>query len=54
MEDRQKEYIKQLSRKPRPDILQFNYQKPLIEKCPNCGIILANFMKKCPNCNYEL
>ncbi len=53
-EDRQRDYIKQLPRAPRPDILQFNYQKPLIEKCPNCGIMLTKFMKKCPNCNYEL
>ncbi|MBY9007984.1 MAG: hypothetical protein KGD63_14680 [Candidatus Lokiarchaeota archaeon] len=53
-EDQRKKYINQLERRPRPDILQFKYQKPLITKCPNCKMILTNFMKKCPKCNYEL
>ncbi len=53
-EDRRINYIAQLSKKPRPDILKFNYRKPLIIKCPNCGMMLTNFMKKCPKCNIEL
>ena len=53
-EDARKKYITQLSRKPRPDILNFNYRKPLILKCSNCGMMLTNFMKKCPKCNCEL
>ena len=38
----------------RPDFLEFNYQKPLVNKCPNCGFITTNYMKKCPSCKEKL
>ena len=34
----------------KPIRLEVKNNKPLIEKCPNCGMILANFVKKCPVC----
>ena len=34
----------------RPVDLNFKYQKPLIGKCSNCGMIVAGFVKKCPLC----
>lgn len=30
--------------------LDTKYRKPIIRKCPNCGILLPHFVKKCPNC----
>jgi hypothetical protein len=34
--------------------LDSKYKKPIIRKCPNCGIQLASFVKKCPNCGEEM
>jgi hypothetical protein len=39
---------------PQPINLEFEYRKPLIEKCKNCGNILPNFVKKCPFCNESI
>jgi len=39
------------SKIPEPMSLEFEYRKPLIEKCKNCGNIVPNFVKKCPFCN---
>lgn len=36
-----------------PIDLNFKYNKPLIVKCNNCGMILPSFAKKCPNCGKE-
>ncbi|MBD3215782.1 MAG: hypothetical protein GF311_24440 [Candidatus Lokiarchaeota archaeon] len=33
-----------------PESLDFSYHRPLIRKCPNCGMILTRSAKKCPNC----
>lgn len=33
-----------------PVNLNFNYKRPAIRKCNNCGMILASFVKKCPIC----
>jgi small-conductance mechanosensitive channel len=33
-----------------PESLDFTYHRPLIRKCPNCGLILTRSAKKCPNC----
>lgn len=30
--------------------LDFKYRKPIIRKCPNCKIVIPNFVKVCPNC----
>ncbi len=30
--------------------LDFKPEKPLIRKCQNCKMIVANFVKKCPKC----
>ncbi|MHA1670296.1 MAG: zinc ribbon domain-containing protein [Promethearchaeota archaeon] len=30
--------------------LDSKYRKPIIRKCPNCGMLLPHFVKKCPNC----
>lgn len=40
----------------RVDVINLNsqYKKPIIRKCPKCGIQLASFVKKCPNCNEKL
>ena len=34
--------------------LDSKYKKPIVRKCPNCGIQLASFVKKCPNCGEEM
>ena len=34
--------------------LNLKYRKNIIHKCPNCGIILASFVKKCPNCGERI
>ncbi|MFX1409598.1 MAG: zinc ribbon domain-containing protein [Promethearchaeota archaeon] len=34
--------------------LNLKYRKKIIHKCPNCGIILASFVKKCPNCGEKI
>ncbi len=34
--------------------LDTKYRKPIVRKCPNCGIQLAGFVKKCPNCGEEM
>ena len=31
--------------------LDYNFKKPLLNKCTKCGMILTNFVKKCPICN---
>ena len=36
---------------PKPINLEFEYRKPIINKCKNCGNIVPNFVKKCPFCN---
>ncbi|MFX0104705.1 MAG: hypothetical protein ACFE75_04350 [Candidatus Hodarchaeota archaeon] len=38
----------------KPINLQFEYRKPLINKCKNCGNIVPNFVKKCPFCNKNI
>lgn len=34
--------------------LEFEYRRPLINKCENCGNIFPNFVRKCPFCNEKL
>lgn len=34
--------------------LDFNYRKPILRKCGNCGMILASFVKKCPLCGKQI
>jgi len=34
--------------------LNLKYRKKIINKCPNCGIILPSFVKKCPNCGEKI
>ena len=34
--------------------IQSKYRKPIIRKCPNCGIIVPGFAKKCPNCGESI
>lgn len=34
--------------------LEFNYRKPIIFKCENCGNTIPNFVKKCPFCNKQI
>jgi predicted membrane protein len=34
--------------------IDFEYKKPLIQKCPSCGFTVASFMKTCPNCGHKL
>lgn len=38
----------------KPINLEFEYRKPLINKCKNCGNIVPNFVKKCPFCNENI
>ena len=38
----------------KPINLNFNYRKPIINKCENCGNIVPNFVKKCPFCNHSI
>jgi len=39
---------------PKPVNLEFEYRKPIINKCKNCGNIVPNFVKKCPFCNKNI
>jgi len=49
--DRSKEQYKiEIPKRETPESLNFTYHRPLIRKCPNCGMILTRNMKKCPNC----
>ncbi|TFF97779.1 MAG: hypothetical protein EU547_03345 [Promethearchaeota archaeon] len=48
------EYKVILPRKVETKTLDFNYKKPLIVKCPNCGMTLISSIKKCPNCGEKL
>ncbi|TFG05126.1 MAG: hypothetical protein EU539_09725 [Promethearchaeota archaeon] len=32
----------------------FKYKKPVLRKCPKCGMILPSFVKKCPVCNKSI
>ncbi|MFX1377314.1 MAG: hypothetical protein ACFFA0_16060 [Promethearchaeota archaeon] len=34
--------------------LEFNYRKPIIFKCENCGNTIPNFVKKCPFCGKQI
>jgi hypothetical protein len=34
--------------------LEFNYRKPIVFKCENCGNTIPNFVKKCPFCNKQI
>lgn len=34
--------------------LDFNYRKPIINKCENCGNIVPNFVKVCPFCKHQI
>jgi hypothetical protein len=34
--------------------LDSKYRKPIVRKCPKCGMQLAGFVKKCPNCGEEM
>lgn len=51
-----KEYEKYHPYTRRVDYVNLNlkYRKKIIHKCPNCGIILASFVKKCPNCGEKI
>jgi len=48
------QYKIKLPRRVETKSLDFNYKKPLIIKCPNCGMTLISSMKKCPNCGKNL
>ena len=39
---------------PKPINLDFEYRKPIINKCKNCGNVVPNFVKKCPFCNKSI
>ena len=39
---------------PKPINLDFEYRKPIINKCKNCGNVVPNFVKKCPFCNKNI
>ena len=41
-------------RVPKPINLDFEYRKPIINKCKNCGNVVPNFVKKCPFCNKSI
>ena len=49
-------YKAQKPRVRRVDLIALDskYKKPIIRKCPNCGIQLASFVRKCPNCGEEM
>lgn len=34
--------------------LNFNYRKPIIKKCENCGNIVPGFVKTCPICKKQI
>jgi len=38
------------SKIPKPYTTELKFRKPLIRKCPSCGMTIANFVKKCPQC----
>jgi len=38
----------------KPINLDFNYRKPIINKCGNCGNIVPSFVKKCPFCKNQI
>ena len=38
------------SKLPKPYSTELKFRKPLIRKCPSCGMTIANFVKKCPQC----
>jgi hypothetical protein len=46
-----REIQKSESKIPEPISIEFEYRKPLIDKCKNCGNIVPNFVKKCPFCS---
>jgi hypothetical protein len=50
----EEEVQKSESKIPKPINLEFEYRKPLINKCKNCGNIVPNFVKKCPFCNQNI
>ena len=35
---------------PIPYNYEKKFSKPLIRKCPSCGMTIASFVKKCPQC----
>lgn len=39
---------------PKPYNYEVKFKKPLIRKCPSCGMTIANFVKKCPQCGTQL
>lgn len=45
-----KQYKTEIHKTDRNNSLDFTYHRPLIRKCPNCGMILTRNMRKCPNC----
>jgi len=45
-----KQYKIRIPKTDTPETLKFTYNRPLIRKCSNCGMILTRNMKKCPNC----
>jgi len=47
---KKREIIPNKSKNLKPISLDFEYRKPLVRKCENCGMILASFVKKCPLC----
>ena len=55
-EDFLNEYDKYHPQKRRIDYIniQSKYRKPLVRKCPNCGIMVPGFVKKCPNCGERI
>ncbi|MFW9937527.1 MAG: hypothetical protein ACFFD5_07750 [Candidatus Thorarchaeota archaeon] len=58
-QDSTSQYKEIKSNKPRirrVDYVKLNskYRKPIIRKCSNCGMELANFVKKCPNCGEKI
>ncbi|MFX1356536.1 MAG: hypothetical protein ACFFA8_04555 [Promethearchaeota archaeon] len=58
-QDSTSQYKEIKSNKPRirrVDYVKLNskYRKPIIRKCPNCGMELANFVKTCPNCREKI
>ncbi|NVM34865.1 MAG: hypothetical protein HWN81_04670 [Candidatus Lokiarchaeota archaeon] len=38
----------------KPVNLDFNYRKPIIKKCENCGNIVPSFVKTCPFCKKQI
>ncbi|MFX1383223.1 MAG: hypothetical protein ACFFBP_12350 [Promethearchaeota archaeon] len=48
--EKQKKIDPSKSKTPRPFGTEIKFRKPLIRKCPGCGMTVANFVKKCPQC----